>query len=101
MYGIVRIDKTWVIDRFAQTLKKPHRGETKLATKYSIAKEVLEQVAAQAQSEGVAEDEVQEALMILIIQNLAKVRDAGNVKSLLQYEMDSLSSGGVYEIQRR
>ena len=72
-----------------------------MATKYSIAKDVLEQAAAQAQSGGVAEDEVQEALMVLIIQNLAEVRDAGNVKSLLQYEMDSLGSGGVHEIQRR
>ena len=66
-----------------------------------MAKEVLAVTAEQSESAGLELEDVQEALLILLVQELKERKGAGNTKSILQYEVDSLGSGGVHEVQRR
>ena len=66
-----------------------------------MAKEVLAVTAAQCESAGLELEDVQEALLVLLVQELKERKGADNTKSILQYEVDSLGSGGVHEVQRR
>ena len=70
-------------------------------SKYSLAKTVIEQLADASADEGVEVADAQEALLISLVQELKQSRGPEYLKSLLQYEVDSLGSGGQYEIQRR
>ena len=51
--------------------------------------------------EGLDDNDVLEALIVTAIQELKKVSEAPYIKGFLQYEVDSLGSGGTYDVQRR
>ena len=72
-----------------------------MISKYGLAKETLEALKAASAENNIAEDDAQEALLITLIQSLKEHRGADNLRGILQYEVDSLGSGGVHEIQRR
>lgn len=72
-----------------------------MTSKYSIAKDMIEACNSAASDAGIDPGDVKEALLISVIAALKEERDADNLRSLLQYEVDSLGSGGVHEIQRR
>ncbi len=72
-----------------------------MTSKYQIAKEIIEQAGAQASSAGLDASDVHEAMLISLVQSLKASRGADNLRGVLQYEIDSLGSGSVYEIQRR
>ena len=72
-----------------------------MISKYGLANETLEALKAASAENNIAEDDAQEALLITIIQSLKELRGAENLRGILQYEVDSLGSGGVHEIQRR
>lgn len=70
-----------------------------MTSKYSIARTVIDQVQQLAAIHGLDAIDVQEATMILLIQTFKESRGSDTTRRLLQYEVDSLSSG-VFEIQR-
>ena len=72
-----------------------------MTSKYGLAKEVIEQLHNRAGEAGIDEADAQEALLISLVQSLKELKGADYMKSILQYEVDSLGSGGVHEIQRR
>ena len=41
-----------------------------------------------------------EATIVMLVQALKEAKGPDHVRGILQYEMDSLGSGGVYEIAR-
>ena len=69
-------------------------------SKYSLAKQVILDLEATAQGAGIEAEEVQEALLVSLVQTLKDSRGADYVRGTLQYELDSLGSGGVHEIAR-
>ncbi len=71
-----------------------------MTTKYGLAKEALQWLADNAGEVPVTVDEAEEALLISLIQNMKENRGRDYLRGVLQYEIDSLGSGGVYEIAR-
>ncbi len=69
-------------------------------SKYSIANELVAAAAEKAQAAGLDGTDVQEATLVMLVQALKASRGAQGTRSILQYEIDSLGSGGVYEIAR-
>lgn len=72
-----------------------------MASKYGLAKDAIAQLNDAAASSGIDAADAQEALLISLVQTLKELRGADNLRGVLQYEVDSLGSGGVHEIQRR
>ena len=70
-------------------------------SKYALAKTQLEQTLDEATNQGLSQGDVVEALIVLAIQESIKLRGADDTRSYLEYEVSSISSGGVHEIQRR
>ena len=70
-------------------------------SKYSLAKSHLEGAICSASSSNEEPSSVVEALIVLAIQELKSMTSRNHARNFLQYEMDSLGSGGVYEIQKR
>lgn len=70
-------------------------------SKYALAKALIEELAQRSGEAGLEPNDVEEALLISLVQSLKARRGASEVRSILQYEIDSLGSGDVYEIQRR
>ena len=56
-------------------------------SKYSLAKDVLEQLAGTSSAEGVDVADAQEALLITLIQAMKETRGSDYLKGLLQYEV--------------
>ncbi len=69
--------------------------------KYALAKMQLEQLLDEATNQGLKQGDVIEALIVLAIQQSVELRGAEDTKSYLEYEVSSIGSGGVHEIQRR
>lgn len=70
-----------------------------MTSKYSIARNLIEQLQQHAESHSLDPTDVQEATMILLIQALRESRGSESMRGLLQYEIDSLGAS-VFEIQR-
>ena len=70
-------------------------------TKYSIAKAQLAQAAQCAKNDDIEDSEVVEAIITLAVQDLSKTRGGDYARNFLQYELDSVRAGGVFEIQKR
>ena len=71
-----------------------------MTSKYGVAKEVIAQAKTRAQAEGLDPADVLEATVVSLVQELKDASGPGYVRGVLQYEIDSLGSGGVYEIAR-
>ena len=69
-------------------------------SKYALAKAALAQLSEAAAAHNVEEGDAQVALLIEVIQSLRTQPSVQDLRGLLQYEIDSLGSGGVHEIQR-
>ena len=69
-------------------------------SKYSIANELVAAAAEKASAEGLDEVDVQEATLVMLVQALKASKGPRDIRGILQYEIDSLGSGGVYEIAR-
>ena len=69
-------------------------------SKYAVAKDVLTHTVSLADSAGLDPVDVQEALLILLVQALKEGRGAEYMRGILQYEADSLGSGGVHDLPR-
>ena len=72
-----------------------------MASKYGLAKDAITQLNDAAASAGIDPADAQEAMLISLVQSLKELRGADTLRGVLQYEVDSLGSGGVHEIQRR
>ena len=70
-------------------------------SKYSIAKQLIEQGVAKGNENSIDEHEVIEALLVLAIQELVNRKGAGSTRQFVQYQLDSMAADGLYEIQRR
>jgi hypothetical protein len=70
-------------------------------SKYAIAQDMIDQATAAAESGGVDETDVLEAMLVLAIQKVAKSRGGEQTKNFLEYEMSSIRAGGVVDVQRR
>ena len=70
-------------------------------SKYTLAKAQLEQLLDESSNQGIKQGDVIEALIVLAIQESIKLRGAEDTRSYLEYEVSSIGSGGVHEIQRR
>lgn len=71
-----------------------------MATKYGIANELIAQIDSHAGLNSLDPADVQEATVVMLVQALKASKGADYTRSMLQYEIDSLGSGGVYEIAR-
>ena len=71
-----------------------------MSSKYGIAKEILSEITARAEPDSLDPTDVQEATLILLVQELKKSRGVGYLRGVLQYELDSLGSEGVFDLQR-
>ena len=69
-------------------------------SKYSLAKELIAELSGKAEQSSVDPDEAHEALLISLVQQMKDDRGVDYIRSILQYEIDSLGSGGTFEIQR-
>ncbi len=69
-------------------------------SKYSIANELVATAREKAEAAGLDSTDVHEATLVMLVQALKESRGAQNTRGILQYEIDSLGSGGVYEIAR-
>lgn len=70
-------------------------------SKYTLAKEQISSLLNEATVQGVKHGDVIEALIVLAIQESITLRGAADTLSYLEYEVSSIGSGGVHEIQRR
>jgi hypothetical protein len=70
-------------------------------TKYKLAKEQIAQTLQRAQDEGFDEGGALEALIVTAIETIKTHLQPGQVRDMLQVEIDNLGSGGFYEIQKR
>ena len=71
-----------------------------MTTKYGLAKELIAILDKRARDEALNTEDAEEALLVSIIQSLKGHKGVEYLRGILQYEIDSLGSGGVYEIQR-
>ena len=70
-----------------------------MTSKYTIARELIDQLHQYADSNGLDKTDVEEATLILLIQALKNSRGSKSMRGLLQYEIDSLGTS-MFEIQR-
>ena len=70
-----------------------------MTSKYTIARDLIDPLHQQADSQGLDQTDVEEAAMILLILALKNSRGSESMRGLLQYEIDSLGTS-VFEIQR-
>ena len=71
-----------------------------MTSKYGIANDLVAEVETRAADANLDKGDVQEATLVMLVQALKESQDAQYVRGILQYEIDSLGSGGVYEIAR-
>lgn len=71
-----------------------------MTTKYELAQTMIDTLTSRAQLESIEVPDACEAALILLVQNLKASRGVDYVHGLLRYEIDSLGSGGVFEVQR-
>lgn len=69
-------------------------------SKYSIAKEAIQNLDSEAEANSIDPVDAQEAMLVSLVQTMKEKLGPAHVRGILQYEIDSLGSGGVYEIQR-
>ena len=69
-------------------------------SKYSLAKDQIRSTVERANEDGIDENEAIEALIVTAIQSLISSRGASDARNFLKYELDSIGSGDVFEIQR-
>ena len=70
-------------------------------SKYALARDQLEELTQRAKDASLDEADVIEALISLGIQELIKNLGAPRTREILQYELDSVSSDGFHDIQKR
>ncbi len=71
-----------------------------MASKYALAKELIASINESATANNLSAHDVQEATLVMLVQALKAAGGADYTRGILQYEIDSLGSGGVYEIAR-
>lgn len=69
-------------------------------SKYGLAKRVIRDLEGQAKTMAIDGMDAQEALLISLVQTLKEGRGVEHIRGILRYEIDSLGSGGLYEVQR-
>ena len=71
-----------------------------MTSKYALAKDTLASMGDNAEAVSLDAVDVQEAMIVTLVQTLKETRGPDYVRGLLQYEIDSLGSGGVFEVAR-
>ena len=71
-----------------------------MSSKYGIAKEIISAIPARAEPDSIDPVDVQEATLVMLVQELKSTRGVGYLRGVLQYELDSLGSEGVFDLQR-
>ena len=71
-----------------------------MMSKYALAKSTIQSLSETAQTQGIEVIEAKEAMMISLVQDLKDCRGAEFIRTLLQYEIDNLNSGGNFDIVR-
>ena len=71
-----------------------------MPTKYGIARDVVNYATDQATENNMAAEDLHEALLISLIQALKDSKGVPYLVPLLRYEIDSLDSGGNFDIAR-
>jgi hypothetical protein len=69
-------------------------------SKYGLAKAAIEKLDAAAKDDNIDVVDAQEALVVSLVQTLKELGGVEFVRGVLKYELESLGSGGLYEIQR-
>lgn len=69
-------------------------------SKYGLAKRVIRDLDGQASTMSIDCMDAQEALLVSLVQTLKEGKGSEHIRGILRYELDSLGSGGMYEIQR-
>lgn len=71
-----------------------------MTSKYGIANEIITDIGSRSEHHSLDAADVQEATLVMLVQALKELRGRDYTRGVLQYEIDSLGSGGVYEIAR-
>jgi hypothetical protein len=71
-----------------------------MSSKYALAKQVNDELVQQAQAAAIDVADVQQATLVLLVQALKSSLPIPALKSFLQYEIDNLGSGNVFEVPR-
>lgn len=74
---------------------------TQRKSKHALAKQVLQILEADCAAHTVDRDEGVEALLTLCIQDMQLQRGSNFARDYLQFELGSLGSGGLYDVQKR
>ena len=70
-------------------------------SKHGLAKRCLQQLQADSAAQGLDPIETLEALLTWSIQELQSQRGSNHARDYLQFELSSLGSGGMYDVQKR
>ncbi len=70
-------------------------------SKHALAKLMLQALEADCAAEAVDRDEGVEALLTSCIQDMQRQRGSDFTREYLQFELSSLGSGGLYDVQKR
>ncbi|MEM9622198.1 MAG: hypothetical protein AAF993_11145 [Pseudomonadota bacterium] len=71
-----------------------------MTSKYALANQLIEQLQSSSGQHKLDTPDVEEATLVMLVQALKSSKGADYTRGILQYELDSLGSGGVYEIAR-
>ncbi|NOX50544.1 MAG: hypothetical protein GXP16_08415 [Gammaproteobacteria bacterium] len=70
-------------------------------SKYSIAKDLIAKATVEGKQESLDATDILEALLVQGIADLKEATSSDYARGFLQYEIESLGSGGIYEVQKR
>ena len=71
-----------------------------MTTKYGIANALIDDLNTRAADAAIEPGDAMEATLIMLIQAFKESRGADYARGILQYELDSLGSGGTFDIAR-
>ena len=69
-------------------------------SKYALAKTAVQDLDQVAAQNNIDAQEAHEALLVTLVQVLKEDAGAAHVRGFLQYELDTLGSGGLHDITR-
>lgn len=69
-------------------------------SKYGLAKRAIRELDNQAKNMAIDANDAQEALLVSLVQTIKESRGTQHIRGILRYELDSLGTGDMYEIQR-
>ena len=68
--------------------------------KYDLAKQAIATIESSSSEQAVDAADAQEATLVLLVQELKESRGVAYLRNMLQFELDNLGRGGVYDVAK-